>query len=212
VEAVGDRRPHGRGPGAEQLGQRRVGAQDAAGGVDERHAGRRRRPRAAQQLVGALAAAAMALELGEHRYLGAQHHRVERLQHVVDRARLVAAQDLRHVGADGRQEDDRRPRAALAPADVLGRLEAVHPRHLDVEQDDGEVLAEQRAQRLLAAVGGHEAHLERLEDGGQREQVLGPVVDQQDARALGVRGRVCRHCSHTRMSDSSWSMSTGLVM
>jgi hypothetical protein len=174
-------------------------------------AGGRGRPRPAQQLVGALAASPVAFELREHGDLRAQHDRVERLEHVVDRARLVAAQDLRDVGAHRAEEDDRRARAALAAADVLGRLEPVHARHLHVEQHHGEVLAEQRPQRLLAGAGGHQAHLERLEDGGQREQVLGPVVDEQDARAHWL-GRARRHCSHTRMSDSSWSMSTGLVM
>ncbi len=200
---------------AEQRGERGVDADDEPVGVDEHGARRRGLPRPAQELVGALAAAAVALELGEHRDLRPQHDRVERLEDVVHRARLVAAEHLRDVGAHGGQEDDRRPRAALAPADVLGRLVAVHAGHPDVEQHDREVLGEQRAQRLLARPGGDETDLERLEDGRQREQVLGPVVDEQDARALhGIpRGAGCGyHRSHTRMSDSSWSMSTGLVM
>jgi hypothetical protein len=117
-----------------------------------------------------------------------------------------------HVGADRGQEDDRRARAALAPADVLRRLEAVHARHLNVEQHDGEVLVQQRAQRLLARARRDQAHVERLEHGGQREQVLRPVVDEQDGGRLCLGLRRVAHRSHTRMSDSSVSMSTGLVM
>ena len=48
--------------------------------------------------------------------------------------------------------------------------------------------------------------LQRLEHRRQREQVLRAVVDEQDAR------RVVYRCSHTRMRESSWSTSTGLVM
>ena len=51
---------------------------------------------------------------------------------------------------------------------------------------------------------------ERLEHGLQREQVLRPVVDEQDAGAAGSDLAISR-CSQTRMSDSSWSTSTGLV-
>ena len=212
IEAIGHRRA-GRGrPAVEQRGERRVDAHHAPTGVDEHHAGRRGVPGAAQQLVGALAPQSLALELGEDGDLGAQHDGLEGLEHVVHGAGLVAAQHVGHVGADRGQEDDRRARAAFAPADVLRRLEAVHARHLDVEQHDGEILVEQRAQRLLARARRHEPHIERFEHGGQREQVLGPVVDEQDGGRLGLGLWCVAHRSHTRMSDSSVSMSTGLVM
>ncbi len=73
----------------------------------------------------------------------------------------------------------------LAPLDQLRRLEPVHPRHLDVEQDRGELVAEQVAQRLLAGGSANELLPERLEERLQREQVLGPVIDEEELRALG---------------------------
>ena len=69
--------------------------------------------------------------------------------------------------------------------DQLRGLEAVHARHLDVEQDRRELLVEQPPQRLLARRGADEVGVERLEDRLQGEQVLGPVVDEQQLRAVG---------------------------
>jgi hypothetical protein len=83
------------------------------------------------------------------------------------------------VLGDRRQEDDRDVAGSFALLDQLCRLEPVQPRHLDVEQNRGELLLEQVPQRLLAGCGQHELLPERLEERFEREQVLGPVVDQQ---------------------------------
>jgi hypothetical protein len=42
-------------------------------------------------------------------------------------------------------------------------------------------VAEQRLQRLLAGPGRHQDLVQRGQDGIQRDQVLGPVVDQKDS-------------------------------
>jgi len=60
--------------------------------------------------------------------------------------------------------------------DPGGGLDAAHPRHHDVEQHDGELVREQRLQRLLAGLDRHEDLVQRGQDGVQRDQVLGPVV------------------------------------
>ena len=65
----------------------------------ERHPARRGRERVAHQLVAAAQLAAVAVEIGEDLDLRAQHQRVERLEQVVDRARLVAGEDLGQVAA-----------------------------------------------------------------------------------------------------------------
>ena len=77
------------------------------------------------------------------------------------------------------QEDDRDVPGALALLDVPGGLEAVHVRHLRVQQDHREVVDQQLLERVLAA--GHRDQLDRqpLQDRLQREQVLPPVVDQR---------------------------------
>jgi hypothetical protein len=185
--------------------QRRVGLQDGPAGIDERDPVRGALPRGPQELIGALPLGAQAREIAEDADLGAQHERVERLEDVVDRSGLVAAGDVLDVGRQRGQEDDRRVGRALAAADERGGLEAVHPRHLHVEQDRREVLLEDRAQRLLPGPGPADPRAERGQDGLEREQVLRVVVGDQD-------GRRVHRCSQTRISDSSWSMSTGLVM
>ena len=118
-------------------------------------------------------------ELDEDGDLGAEDQRVERLHQVVDGAGAVAAEDVLGVLRDRGQEEDRDVLRPLPLLDQLGGLEAVHPRHLDVEQDRRELVVQQPPQRLLARRGADEIGVERLEDRLEREQVLGPVVDQQ---------------------------------
>ena len=126
-------------------------------------------------------------ELDEDGDLRPQHERVERLHQVVDRARAVAAEHVLGVLRDRGQEEDRDVPRPLALLDQLRGLEAVHARHLDVEQDRRELLVEQAPQRLLARGGPDEVGLERLQDRLQGEQVLRPVVDEQQLRPVGHR-------------------------
>src|SRR5207244_3690711 len=56
----------------------------------------------------------------------------------------------------------------------------------DVEEDDRELLLEQVPERLLARGRGDEAAAERLQARLEREQVLGPVVDEEDAAHVGT--------------------------
>ena len=120
------------------------------------------------------------MQLDEHGDLGAQHVGAERLEDVVDRACRVATEDVLFVLGDRGDEDDRDVFRALALLDQLRRLEAVEQRHLDVEQDDRDVVEQQLAERLFSGMGVEEVLLERLEDGLQRKQVLRTVVDEQD--------------------------------
>ena len=126
-------------------------------------------------------------ELDEDGDLRPQHQRVERLHQVVDGARAVAAEDVLGVLRDRRQEEDRHVPRPLPLLDQLRGLEAVHARHLDVEQDRRELLVEQAPQRLLARRGADEVGVERLQDRLQGEQVLRPVVDEQQLRPVGHR-------------------------
>jgi hypothetical protein len=65
----------------------------------------------------------------------------------------------------------------LALLDDGGGLEAVEPRHPDVEQDHGELLTQQEPERLLARAGAHQRAGERLEHGREGDQVVWLVVD-----------------------------------
>ena len=122
-------------------GERPVDLGDAAVEVQPRHADRRVVERRAQQRLAARRGARLGVELEEDADLGAQDGRVVRLEDVVDGAGRVAAEDVVALLADRGHEDDRHRARALAALDQLGGLEAVHARHLHVEQHDGEVLA-----------------------------------------------------------------------
>ena len=75
------------------------------------------------------------VQVDEDPDLRAEHLGHDRLEQEVDRPDRVAPEHL-HVGAlVGGQEDDRGVSRAVALADQVGDLEAVHARHLDVHQD-----------------------------------------------------------------------------
>jgi hypothetical protein len=70
------------------------------------------------------------------------------------------------------------------PLDLRRGLEPVHARHDDIEQDDREVVREQRLHRLhrlLPGPDGHQDLVQRSQDRVQRDQVLPPVVNQKDS-------------------------------
>ena len=129
----------------------------------------------------------LAAELDEHRHLGAQDLGLEGLDHVVHGARGVGQGDLLHLRDLGGEEDDRDVARARTGADDARGLQAVEPGHADVEEDDRDVLAQQRPQRLLAGLGADQSLAQRLQDRPQRRQVLLVVVDQQDAHRVLLR-------------------------
>ena len=65
-------------------------------------------------------------------------------------------------------------------------LEPVHVGHVDVEQDDRELLLQQAAQRLARRADADDAQVGRLENGLERHQVLPGVVDDEDADGVHV--------------------------
>jgi hypothetical protein len=160
----------------------------------------------AQELLVAADLPRRVVEVEEDLDLRPQQVRVVRLEDVVDRAGLVAAVDVVALLGDRRDEDDRDVARLLAALDVLGGLEAVELGHLDVEQDERELVVQQPAQRLLARRDADQAARQRLEHGLERQQVLRPVVDEQDVRQLA------RHAHTSRMRcgiASSGSTSSG---
>jgi hypothetical protein len=49
---------------------------------------------------------------------------------------------MRIADIDRRQKNDRRMLRAITPTDQLGRLKAIHTRHLDIEQNHGDIMAQ----------------------------------------------------------------------
>ena len=74
----------------------------------------------------------------------------------------------------------------LPLADEARGLEAVHAGHVDVEQDDRELAVQDVPQRLAPGVGADDRRVRQvLEHRLERQELLGAVVDDQDA-GLGV--------------------------
>src|SRR6266508_2247454 len=132
------------------------------------------------------------VQLDEDGDLGAQDLRAERLEDVVDRAGRIAPEDLLLVLRDGRDEDDRNVLRPFALLDQRSGLEAVELRHLDVEQDDRDVVLQELAEGVHTGVGIKKVLVERLEDPLEGEEVLGAIVDEEDVRHQApVVSRTC---------------------
>ena len=139
---------------------------------------------------------ALAEEVREGLDACAQDVRVVRLGDVVGGAAGVALARVPLVAMNRRQEDDRH----LAPdgrgPDAGGDLEAVHLRHLHVEEDRGERPLDRPVEGLAARARQDELEPQRPQDGLEGDEVRRRVVDEQDAgEARGRRGRV-HHESH----------------
>ncbi len=122
--------------------------------------------------------------------LRAQHDRADGLRDVIVAAGLDPKDDV-VVGDASAQKDDRDPKALLAAAAHLARDRVpVHPRHLDVEQDEvGLLLGEQR-ERGYAVRRLHDrmAHVVQVPCGELARDAR--VVDQQNLHgALRIRTR-----------------------
>ena len=196
----------------------------------------------AQLLLGAalgLDLPAHDVQVDEHATFDLQHDRIDRLEHIIDRAHRVAAHQVLGLLVDRRQEDDRDARGLRALADQLGGFVAVHPgMNTSSRMTAKSSLSSARSASRPDVDADHFG--QRLEHLGQRQQVALVVVDHQDARCAGfgsdagVRrfrvmlqhdrsGRLRRGALrprrlgalferpiHTRISASNRSMSTGL--
>src|SRR5687768_2152672 len=105
--------------------------------------------------------------------------RRERFGEIFVEARIEAALTVLGHGMRGDRDDRDVPlRHELRAPDGRRRLEAVHLRHLDVHQDEIELLPLQRVERALSA--GHDHHrVPRLLQQHRREQRVDGVVLRQ---------------------------------
>ncbi len=186
-------------------------------------------------------AAICAVQFHKHADLGAQDFGHKRLGEIVHRSQRVTAPDVIFAASQRGEKDDRRVARALAFADQSGGFEAVHLRHHHIQHDHGEILIEQVAQGFAARFGRDHFLTERFQHGPGGEKIISLIVHQQNlhgTRRLGARScpeislaRSCgepasygharsnwplfvdrRSCVQTRISEKSWSRSTGLAM
>src|SRR5712671_3935907 len=98
--------------------------------------------------------------------------------------------------------------AALAGTNQLGGLEAVHLRHLDVQQDSSEIILQQVAQSLGSRACGDQVLIQRFQCRLKGNQVVRIIIDKKDfyllARQRFFPFRV-RTCHLTANSTGSLS-------
>ena len=71
--------------------------------------------------------------------------------------------------------------------DKLRGLESVHAGHINVEQDHRAIVLEQPAQRILPRPLGDDFLIQSLENGGEYQQLVIPIVNDQYVRAGTAR-------------------------
>jgi hypothetical protein len=118
---------------------------------------------------------------------------VDRLEQVVHGADGEAAL-LELLGLEGRgEEDDGDVAGALAQLEHGGGLEAVHLRHLDIEDDEVDVRVLQGdVDGLWPEVASRIATSMCSRSGAQREQVVRVIVDDQQFESGVAIHAVCR--------------------
>jgi len=120
---------------------------------------------------------AQPVQVDEDGQLRPQHGRVERLHDVVDGPGRIGLQAALGRVLPG-DEDDRHVAGLLPAPDRGGRLEPVHARQADIEQDRGDVrLMQQVAQGLLPGTQGRQLGVERFDHGADRLEGGRAVVD-----------------------------------
>ena len=71
--------------------------------------------------------------------------------------------------------------------DELRGLESIHPGHVDVKQNDGAIVLEQPAQRVLPRLQRNKILFQFLQNGPEHQQLVVPIVDDQYVRPGAVR-------------------------
>ena len=126
--------------------------------------------------------------------------------------RLYPRKELLVAAIRGDKQDGRLQRF-LARADHLGRLESVHLRHADIQQNGGEIVLQTQAQGVGSVLGEHEVLLERFEDRLKGQQVVRIVVDEQELdpsvffrKRLPRHAQRCplRHRCHASLALAGW--------
>ena len=118
-------------------------------------------------------------QLDENPDLRPQNLGLDRRQDVVHRSERVTARRVRFV-AVGRDEDNRGVLGALPLAHHRRGLEAVHAGHVDVEENDRELLPQELAKSFASGLRGDDVLAKLGKKSREREQLLGAVVDRQD--------------------------------
>src|SRR6185312_2180493 len=108
------------------------------------------------------------------------------------------ARALYVIGVRRHKDDGSVPRVAVLAQKLRG-LEPIHPRHVDIEQDDGEFPLEHTLQRLLSGGGHDHLGIEAIEDRRVRQPLFRKIIDDENPRARQPGGAWLR--ARVRIAD-----------
>ncbi len=128
---------------------------------------------------------AIAKEIGEDGDLGLEDRGLNRRRHVVHGAERVSLSQL-GLHRVGCEKQNWRVPGEWALADDAHHLEPVHIAYVNVEQDRRKLFLQQAPLRLARRTDADDPETRLLENARERQQVLTPVVENEDAD--GVHG------------------------
>src|ERR1051326_3507811 len=93
-------------------------------------------------------------------------------------------------------KDDRRLFRTRPLPDQRGRLKPVHPRHVYIEKNDGEILLQETAKRFFSRGGAHQIFVKLRKNRLMDKQFIRPIIDDENIDLLvteTVRDEILRH-------------------
>ncbi|MNE76064.1 hypothetical protein D3C80_1722770 [compost metagenome] len=121
----------------------------------------------------------VALLLQQGLDLGLEDLRVEGFEQVVHRATGITLEHSRLGLLIGGQENDRGKPCTLAAAHQAGDFEAIHARHLHIQQHQVDFVLKQRAQGFRSGACGEHLPVLTGQQGTHADQILRVIVDDQ---------------------------------
>ncbi|MNP34615.1 hypothetical protein D3C76_1279120 [compost metagenome] len=122
---------------------------------------------------------ALAEQVDEHRHLALHRQDIEWLVQKVHCPALVALEGVVHLAPRGTDENDRNVLGLLGATHQLGQLEAIHARHLHIENGQGEFVLQHQRQGLFGRLGLMHLAVFALDQRVEGQQVFRQVVDDQ---------------------------------
>lgn len=109
-------------------------------------------------------------------HLGLEHIRVERFEQIVRRTIRIALLHRILGLLIGGEKDNRRKTGALTAAHQSRDLEAVHARHLHIQQNQVDFLLEKYGQCFYSGTCSHNVPVRSLQNSTHRHQIFRVIV------------------------------------
>ncbi len=121
---------------------------------------------------------------------GVEHMPGDRFDQEVDCAQIVASLQIAVLSCLASEEDDGSGSHFVGIPNELSSFEPVHPRHVDVQNDDGNLALQQFGKRLFARSGRDDRTVQRSQHCAQQITQPRIVVDHEDCLGFLVCHRL----------------------